>query len=159
MKESFYIDNTKVGLGLFANRQIKKGEKILTFVGPIVSGKEAERKDLKLYGKSMGNALQIGDDTYIYLEDPGRIANHSCNPNSGIKHDIYLVSLRIINKGEEITYDYSCTMDDDLWTLKCKCGEENCREIIKDFKYLPEKLQNKYLKLGIVQKFIEKQYG
>ena len=60
-------------------------------------------------------------------------------------------------KDEEIFYDYSTTMDEDSWTLQCKCGSQNCRKIVKDFKFLPQELQKKYLELNIVQNFIKKQ--
>ncbi|MFH1326911.1 MAG: SET domain-containing protein-lysine N-methyltransferase [archaeon] len=159
MENFYYIGQTNVGKGLFAKRLIRKGEKILKFSGKIVSGKEAEKLDLENYGLSMGNPLQIGKDKYIYLEEPGRIINHSCNPNAGIVNDVYLVAIKNIKKGEEIRYDYSPAMDEDDWTMQCKCGEKNCRGVVKDFKYLPEKVQKKYLNLGVVQRFIAKKFA
>ncbi|PIY60340.1 hypothetical protein COY95_02285 [Candidatus Woesearchaeota archaeon CG_4_10_14_0_8_um_filter_47_5] len=158
MGDIFYIDGTKVGRGLFAAREIKKGERILQFIGPLVTGSQEKELDMDKYGKLLGNALQIGKDKYIYLEDPGRIVNHSCNPNAGIKNDVELIAIKAIKKGEEIRYDYSCTMDEDSWTMKCSCTGKNCRKTIKDFKYLPEETKIKYLMLGIVQTFIAKQY-
>jgi hypothetical protein len=106
----------------------------------------------------MGNPLQIGPDRYIDLEEPGRIVNHSCNPNAGIRDDVQLIAIKDIQKDEEIRYDYSTTMDDGHWTLKCKCNEPNCRKVIKDFKHLPPDVQQKYITLGIVQKFIAEKY-
>ncbi len=159
MSDKFYVGETNVGKGLFAKRKINAGEEILIFEGSAVTSKQAERLDLEKYGKSMGNALQTGKDRYIYLKEPGRIANHSCNPNAGIKDDIKLVAIRDIPKGEEIRWDYSTSMDEDYWTMKCRCGEKNCRRVIKDFKYLPRDLRGRYLRLGIVQSFIVKQYS
>jgi len=86
------------------------------------------------------------------------LINHSCNPNSGIKCDKILVSVKNIEKDEQIFYDYSTTMDEDSFTMQCDCREPDCRKIVKDFKYLPAKTREKYLKLGIVQNFIAKQY-
>ena len=157
--ESFVIKESKFGKGLFASRDIKAGEKILEFEGPIVDKEEGGRRDIKAYGSDLGNPLQIGENKYIYPGDPGRLANHSCNPNCGIKNDQTLVALRNIGEGEEITFDYSCTMDEDGWTLDCGCGESNCRGKIEDFKCLPKDLQQKYLDLGVVQNFIAKKFG
>lgn len=56
--------------------------------------------------------------------------------------------------GEEITWDYSTTMDEDKWEMDCVCQSKNCRKRIKDFKYLPKEIQQKYIKLGIVPDYI-----
>ena len=157
--KKFYIMETSLGKGIFAVRSIKRNEEILRFKGPIVTGKQGMKLDFERFGKRLGNSLQIKKDRYIYLEDPGRLVNHSCKPNSGIKEDKTLVAIRNIKKGEEIRYDYSTTIDEDDWSMKCKCGEKNCRKIIKDFRYLPKKIREKYLKLGIVQKFISKKFN
>ncbi|GAI75942.1 unnamed protein product, partial [marine sediment metagenome] len=101
---------------------------------------------------------QVEKEKYIDLKEPGKYVNHSCNPNVGIKKDKKLVAIKNIKKGEEIFWDYSTSMDEDNWTMKCKCGNKDCRKIIKDFKYLPERTKNKYLKMGIVQKFIAKKF-
>jgi len=63
--------------------------------------------------------------------------------------------LRDIKVGEEITYDYSTTMNDNeekikkagrnLWTCKCNCGSKNCRGIIDQFKTLSAKTQRFYI--------------
>jgi SET domain-containing protein len=159
MNEKFYIGNNDFGKGIFAKGSIKNGEVVLKFTGPIVTEKQAEERDTAKYGKVIGNGLQIGHDKYIYLDDPGRMVNHSCNPNAGIRGDTVLVAIRDIEKDEEIRFDYSTTMDEDDWTMRCKCGEKNCRKEIKDFKYLPKETREKYLKLGIVQRFIVKNYS
>ncbi len=149
MNNKIYIGDTDVGKGVFAKRLIKKGEKILKFTGRIVNAGQINKEKSR-----RGDPLQISDNKYIDLEEPGILANHSCNPNVGIKNDKILIALKNIKKGEEIRYDYSLTMDKSEWVMKCKCYQKNCRKIVKDFKYLPKQLQKKYLKLGIVQKFI-----
>jgi len=62
--------------------------------------------------------------------------------------------LRDIVQGEEITYDYSTTMNDneekikkagrELWTCKCSCGSKSCRGVIDQFKTLPEETKRFY---------------
>lgn len=107
----------------------------------------------------MGNPVQIDYDTYIDLKEPGRSANHSCNPNSGIVKNSILIAIEDIFAGEEICYDYSTTMMENYWTMVCKCGSKDCRGVIKDFHLLPETVKKRYLKLGIVQEFIVREIG
>ena len=104
----------------------------------------------------MGKPLQIGPNEYIDSQEPGVLVNHACFPNAGIRNDRFLMAIQDILPGQEIFFDYSTTMDEDNWTLECKCGSPNCRHIIKDFRYLPIDVQRKYLKLNIVQSFIAK---
>lgn len=154
MPSKIYISETDVGKGVFAKRPIKKGEMILRFRGELINSKQ-----IKIREKSrQRNSLQIGNDKYIDLEKPGVLANHSCNPNAGIKEDKILVAIRNIKKDEEIRYDYSATMDEDDWTMKCRCHQKNCRKIVKDFKCLPKSTQKKYLRLNIAQRFIAEKY-
>ncbi len=65
-----------------------------------------------------------------------------------------LIALRPIEAGEEIRFDYSTTMSDDHWTMECRCGEPICRRVVLDFHHLPPIAQNRYLQLGVVQRFI-----
>ena len=65
-----------------------------------------------------------------------------------------LVAIMDIHEGEEITWDYSTTMNEDDWEMDCVCGSKNCRGRIRDFKYLPENVQQKYINLRIVPKYI-----
>lgn len=149
----FFIAECDFGKGLFSKKNIKKGENIFKFTGKLITFKQTlEVTD------NFGDPLQIGKNLYINLEEPMRFINHSCNPNAGIINDITLIALRDIQKGEEIYFDYSTSMDEDHWVMQCMCGEANCRKTIKDFKYLPVQVKQKYLNLNIVQKFIAVQY-
>lgn len=148
-----------VGKALYAKHFIPKGSYILTFCGPLVNDEEATKRDMAIHGKIMGNEMQIGDDFYIYLQEPGRLINHSCEPNAGIKDDTILVAAKDIQKGEEICFDYSSTMDEgEIWAMECLCGATNCRGFAADFKTLPIETRKKYLQRGMVQKFIQKQF-
>ena len=76
--------------------------------------------------------LQIGPDAYIRPDSPLLYLNHSCQPNCkiAIESEIELISRRSIRAGEELTFDYSCTIENDDWQMNCNCGEPNCRRII-----------------------------
>ena len=149
-----YIDKCSFGRGVFAAHNIRKGEVIMIFTGKLINLDEALAKK-----EEEANALQIDTKLYIDLEEPGVIVNHHCNPNAGIVNTNVLVALIDISKGDEIFYDYSTTMSENLWTMECGCSSSNCRKIIKDFHYLPAKVKEKYLKLAIVQDFIVREHN
>lgn len=112
--------------------------------------------------------LEIGDEEYLDLNEISRTYNHSCNPNAFIRGKNELVALKNIETGEEITYDYSSTMNDNeekikkpgrfLWTCKCNCGAKDCRGIIDQFKKLPKKTQNYYVTNKLMPDFMLKHF-
>jgi hypothetical protein len=137
------------GLGLYARRAFQPGQSILTFEGP-----ELSHEQILELGEDQAYALQIGPDRYIDTIPPGRYTNHSCNPNAGLLNDRLLIALRSITPGEQIQFDYSTTMSENHWTMECRCGEPCCRRVVLDFHHLPVITQNRYLQLGVVQRFI-----
>lgn len=137
------------GHGVFATQAFVPGQPILLLAGPVLRHAEVLAR-----GRDRVYALQIGADEYLDTMPPGRYANHSCDPNAGIMNDRMLIALRSIEPGEEIRFDYSTTMTQDHWTMECRCGEPICRRVILDFHHLPPITQNRYLQLGIVQRFI-----
>ncbi|MDB9320511.1 SET domain-containing protein-lysine N-methyltransferase [Nodularia spumigena CS-591/04] len=148
-----YISKSRFGKGLFAAKNIIKNQVILNFTGKVITFNEVLAK-----GEQEANALQIDTMEYIDLQEPGVFGNHSCNPNAGIVNSNILIALNDIAQDEEIFYDYSTTMSEKLWTMKCSCGSSICRGVVKDFHYLPTDIKAKYLNLGIVQKFIVREH-
>ena len=146
--------HSKNGKGVFANKNFKKGEEIIEFKGKLFSDEDFPKN----YNDVDDHYVQIDKKIYIGPSgDKDDFINHSCNPNSGLKinaRKVILVAIRDIKKQEEITWDYSTTMDEDEWELDCMCGSNNCRKKIKDFKYLPTPIQQKYIGLGIVPNYI-----
>lgn len=138
-----------LGLGLFALRDFKAGELLFTFEGPLVGLEQAVAM-----GEREANVLQVAPQHYIDLQPPGIFANHSCEPNAGIRNDVEAIALREIRVGQEICFDYSTTMSERRWTMQCLCGTASCRGLVTDFHELPETLRERYLSLGIVQRFI-----
>ena len=128
------------GKGLFAKKDLKEGTKVIEYVGKKVTKKQSDKiatKQLKKAGenKKLGqvyiftlNKKYDVDGNYSY--NVARLANHSCDPNCDtdiIKGKIYIMALRDIKKGEEITYDYGFEFDkDDYKDHICKCGSKNC---------------------------------
>ncbi len=113
-REGLYVANCEFGKGLFAGRNFQKGEWLFRFSGPVIGSAAASAK-----GETEGNVLQVGPTTYIDLEPPGVFINHSCNPNSGIRNNIEVFALQSIQVGEELRFDYSTTMSERRWTMRC----------------------------------------
>jgi len=150
---TFRIGECDVGLGVFASRDLRQGEIILSFGGPLIDFAETKRR-----GRWECMPLQIGPNRYLDTQPPGIFVNHSCNPNAGIRDDRELVALREIKAGREVRFDYSTTMAEQSFTMRCCCGEPACRQIVADFSTLPRHAQVNYLTQGIVMSFIAQRY-
>jgi hypothetical protein len=149
--DSIEIRNSKFGKGLFAIHDIEPGAVLYK-----VSGNEKEMNlyETTLLNEKESHAIQIDFDRYLLCEPPFLYSNHSCNPNCAINEKLEMFALKKIKAGEELFWDYSTSMLERHWTMKCSCGEKNCRKIIKDFDLLPKYLQRKYLEMNIVLPFI-----
>ncbi len=148
-----YIADCRVGRGLFAGEPILPGTEILRFTGPVLTLNEVRAK-----GAQAANALQVGIDRYLYLDEPGRLVNHSCSPNSAVLNDTTLIAIRPIAADEELCFDYSTTISDG-WTMTCRCDSPGCRGLIVAFQLLPEPLRRRFALLGHVQKFMLESVG
>ncbi|MBI3027164.1 SET domain-containing protein-lysine N-methyltransferase [Candidatus Woesearchaeota archaeon] len=148
------LGKSKNGKTVFAAKDFRKSELLAEFRGKILRYEQFPPH----YSKFEDHCVQI--DKKAYLGPSGGLDdyfNHSCNPNSGLKikgKKAVLTAIKNIRQGEEITWDYSTTMDEDSWKMVCNCGSKNCRKVIGDFKYLPQNIKNKYIRLGIVPKYL-----
>ncbi len=157
-----------LGKGNFAASNIKKGQTICLFTGESCNLNEI-RDRIKIGKENEFDPLQIDEETYLDLDESTRLFNHSCNPNAFVNGKNELVALRNILKGEEITFDYSTTIDEDemkfehvglpYHTLKCNCLSKNCRKTVEQFKNLPEKVHSYYLKNKFVPDFILRKFS
>ena len=148
------LKNCPHGRGVFAKEPIEAGEEILQFEGAVVGLEDLPEP----YTAETDYYLQVGEN--LFMGPSGKIddyVNHSCEPNCGIKFDvdaIKLVAIAQIDAGDQITFDYSTTMHDFDYEMKCTCGSNICRQRIKNFVELPAKIQAKYVKLGIVPVYL-----
>lgn len=141
MGSKIVVSKSKIhGKGVFANRDIKKGEVVFTIKGKLVHWVINNQKE-SLYAPAW---IGMSKHSWIDPDEPARFLNHSCNPDCGIKGKLKVAALRNIKKGEEITIDYSITEMDKLWYMKCNCGSKNCRKKIRSIQFLPKKIYNKY---------------
>ncbi len=93
------------GFGLFAMRPIKKGARIIEYIGEIIDDKEYDRRNSK-YIFEIKKDKNIDGTTRKNL---ARYVNHSCRPNcEAVDEDerIFIEAKRNIMLGEELCYDY-----------------------------------------------------
>ncbi len=116
------------GLGLFANKNFKKGETVIHFNADIVSRSKASPESVQIDDNKFIDTLRLTPEAFI---------NHSCSPNARI--DVVgfrYIAIRDIRKNEEITYNYLTTEYAMKDSFRCRCGSRNCRGTIRGFKYL-----------------------
>jgi uncharacterized protein len=132
--------------GTFAKQPIIRGELIAIFGGYVMDS--ATVQSLPEAARFM--VLQIADDQFIGSRaesefGAGDFVNHSCDPNAGIKGQIFLEAMRDIAVGEEITFDYAMTISAELFaTMKCYCKKDLCRGVITCNDWQDKSLQEKY---------------
>lgn len=109
------------GLGFFTLVAIPKDKRIIEYIGPILAKEETSEID--------GRYLMAIDDEYFIDGSPpsnaARYINHSCRPNArayrtGVR--VWIWSIRDIEAGEEITYDYGIKyFKDFIEPAGCRC--------------------------------------
>ena len=128
------------GSGIVATVNIKKGIKIIQYIGERVTKKEGDRRSAERIKKYLNKKNE--GSVYIFelnkkydidgspLYNNARYINHSCNPNCEvdiIENEIWIISIRRLKKGEELNYDYGYPFDkDDYIDHVCKCESKNC---------------------------------
>ncbi|MBI2054815.1 MAG: SET domain-containing protein-lysine N-methyltransferase [Candidatus Sungbacteria bacterium] len=133
------------GHGLFSIKPIKKGE-VATIKGGHIYDNDTHEKVESDFGAV---DCQIGDGFFIGPLKKSDVAksmlylNHSCEPNLGVKGNIVFVALRDIKPGEELTFDYAMT-DNEQYTMKCNCKMMSCRKIVTGRDWRKKRLQRKY---------------
>ena len=150
-----YIKKSKNGRGLFAKRNIHKGEVISLIKGSLITCNEDDDLD----EQTRSNTIRFNDEKFLNPKgEIGELINHSCSPNSKIvkaSNKMYVRAIENISKDTERVFDYSTVLaNDDIWQMKCNCGEKGCRKVIKMFKTLPSKTKQHYIKNKIVPKYI-----
>jgi uncharacterized protein len=115
------------GMGGFARRKIRKGTPLIEYVGEkITKAQAAERIDAENpFIFSLDDETDVDGDVPW---NPARFLNHSCEPNAEaeiIGEQIWILALRDIQAGEEITYNYSYDLE-GYEDHPCRCGSAKC---------------------------------
>jgi SET domain-containing protein len=116
------------GTGVFANKAIPTGRRMIEYVGRRISKKESDR-------------LCEGNNPYIFFIDdewdldgsvdwnPARFINHSCAPNCEVEQDddnrIWIQTIKRIKVGEELSYNYGYDIE-AYEDYPCLCGAKRC---------------------------------
>src|SRR3989338_8657755 len=117
------------GTGVYAAEPIAKGRRIIEYTGEKISKEEGDRR------AETNNYILILNDNWDLDGTVGgndsRFVNHSCSPNTDIVVDnerAWIVAIRDIEEGEELSFDYDFEKDDS--PVKCRCGSPECRGYI-----------------------------
>jgi SET domain-containing protein len=116
------------GSGGFATAPIAADTTIIEYVGEKIDKQESARR------------CEANNPYIFHLDDqfdldgavdwnPARLLNHSCSPNCEARMDednrIWIMALRDIAPGEEITFNYGYDMEN--WRdHPCRCGSPDC---------------------------------
>ena len=127
------------GKGVFALVDIARGERIIEYVGEIISWDEAQRRHPHDPNDPNHTFYFHVDEDHVidalYGGNASRRINHSCNPNCIADEDegrIFITARRKIKAGDELNYDYGLVIDEPLTPeltaeYPCWCGSKNCR--------------------------------
>jgi hypothetical protein len=127
------------GDGVFALRRIRKGTRVIEYLGERVSH---ARADARYEDKDPND-----NHTFLFTVDSrtvidggvngneARYINHGCDPNcesTSVRRRIFIEAVRTIQPGEELAYDYQIGRDpDDAPNVDeifaCRCGAATCR--------------------------------
>jgi uncharacterized protein len=119
------------GLGGFASRDLPAGMLVIEYIGERISKAESIERCRQ------GNEYIFRLDDQFDLDgsvawNPARFLNHSCAPNCEtelIDGHIWVVALRPVKTGEEITFDYGYDLE-DYRRHPCHCGNPTCAGFI-----------------------------
>jgi SET domain-containing protein len=130
------------GRGAFATRRIRKGTRLIEYVGERISHAEADRRyDDDTMRRHHTFLFTLNNRTVIDAAVSGneaRFINHSCDPNCEAVIDgshIYIESIKTIQPGAELVYDYQYERapdadESDEARYPCRCGSPRCRGTI-----------------------------
>ena len=133
------------GSGSFAISKISKGEIVASFGGNVINQSELTNYSTDRVSRS----LQLNSDTYLLsgaVPEAGDMINHWCEPNCGIAGTSSVQTLRDIEIGEELTFDYAMSDSSQYDEFTCACGKDKCREKITGMDWQKKDLQAKYSK-------------
>lgn len=137
-RKSVRVGRTSVGKGIFSRRRYPESAVIGEIKGEVIDDPD--------YGSE--HCFDIGDGQVLEPHAPFRFVNHCCQPNCEFdytkvestagapkrKH-IYLLALRQIKPGEELTIDYNWSI---AAAIPCRCQAASCRGWIVEESQLSE---------------------
>ena len=140
----FVIRSSRIaGKGAFAARPIKRGERLIEYVGERLTHAAADaRYDDHADDKHHTFLFAVNRSTVIdatFGGNDSRFINHSCDPNCEsviVRARVFIEAIRSIRTDEELSYDYAYTRDgteteeEETTVYVCRCGSRKCRGTI-----------------------------
>jgi uncharacterized protein len=128
--------------GCYTTSPIRRGAKVVEYTGPRITKRQGDRiYDGRPVTYLFGIENNEGKDTVIDGHGMAMFINHSCDPNCVTEQDdngrVWIMAIRDIKAGEELTYDYLLYDGDD--DAPCHCGSPKCRGTM----YSPEELEKR----------------
>ncbi len=141
--ELIEVRNSRIqGRGVFAKRRIRKGQRIIEYVGERIDPEEVDRR-YDDHSMDRHHTFLFEVDEYTTIDgavggNESRYINHSCDPNCEAVDDggrIFIFALKNIQPGVELLYDYQYDLDEPLTQAlrkryPCRCGATSCRGTI-----------------------------
>jgi len=115
------------GTGAFARRDLRKGGRVVEYVGEIISKAESVRRieaDNEFIFTLEGDCDLDGKVPW----NPARFINHTCTPNCEAEVDgqsVWIIALRDIKAGEELSFNYGYDLE-NFHEHPCHCAAAIC---------------------------------
>jgi len=115
------------GTGGYARRDIASGTRVIEYVGERITKAESLRR----CERDNQYIFDLDDEFDVDGNAPWNLArfiNHSCAPNCEAELDggrIWILALRDIKEGEELTFNYGYDLEDYREHVCC-CGSRDC---------------------------------
>lgn len=139
------------GYGVFALRRIRKGTRIIEYLGERISHEVADARH--------GDKAADDNHTFLFTVDSrtvidggaggneARYINHACDPNCEsalAQRRVFIEAVRTIQEGDELSYDYRIQRDPDDppdvdEVFACRCGAAGCRGSMLEPRKAPAK--------------------
>lgn len=124
-RKPYRVGRSRTGLGLFATKDIKKGDVIIEYVGRMLDCRKPEHDAIEnKYLFELNGRWTIDGAS---RKNIARYANHACRPNAesdvqSRNRRVFIKAIKNIHPGDEITYDYgSDYFKSYLKPIGCKC--------------------------------------
>jgi len=141
----YVVRRSKIhGSGVYAARRIRKGTRIVEYLGERISHAQADAR-YAARGQDDGHTFLFVVSSRIVIDagvngNDARFINHSCDPNCETVIEggrVFIEALRDIEPGEELGYEYGLTWEtsddpDELANYACRCGAARCRGTMLD---------------------------
>ncbi len=143
------------GSGVYAARRIRKGTRIVEYLGERISHDEADAR-YEAKGDDDGHTFLFVVNDRVVIDagvdgNDARYINHSCDPNCETVIEggrVFIEAVRTIRPGEELGYEYGLTWEstddpEELANYSCRCGAKTCRGTMLDEEPLDKKRARK----------------